>query len=51
MEKVRVQKGGQTKVIPADQKNVYLSAGWGEVKKPTNVGGSSSKANYGNNKY
>ena len=42
MEKVRVQKGGQVKVIPADQKSIYLGAGWGEAK-PTKVGVSSSK--------
>ena len=50
MEKVRIQKGEQVKVIPADQKNIFLSAGWSEVAQSTrNTVGVSSSKTYGNN--
>ena len=51
MERVKVQKGKTVKEIPAEYKKDYINAGWGEVKQPTSVGVSSSKTNYGNNKY
>lgn len=50
MALIKVQKGNTIKTIPAEYKGLYINAGWGEVKKPTNVGVSSSYNKNGESK-
>ena len=50
MEKVKVQKGTQVKVIPIEYKKDYICAGWSEYQKPKKIEGVHSSNINGKNR-